>query len=121
MAMMKKILKKYFLIALLACLPGLIQAQKVLIRGVVTAYEDKQPLPGAYLLLQNSDGRVVANTVTDYEGNYSLLSVLKPGDVLVVSYSGFKKQTIPVDNREIINIEMREEVLELESATVLEH
>ena len=61
---MKNILNKCLLIALLACLPGLIQAQRVLIRGVVTAYEDKQPLPGAYLLLQNSDGRVVANTIT---------------------------------------------------------
>ena len=116
---MKNILNKCLLIALLACLPGLIQAQRVLIRGVVTAYEDKQPLPGAYLLLQNSDGRVVANTITDYEGNYSLLSVIKPGDVLVVSYSGFKKQTIPVENREIINVEMREEILELETATVV--
>jgi TonB-dependent SusC/RagA subfamily outer membrane receptor len=118
-ARMKNILNKCLLIALLACLPGLIQAQRVLIRGVVTAYEDKQPLPGAYLLLQNSDGRVVANTITDYEGNYSLLSVIKPGDVLVVSYSGFKKQTIPVENREIINVEMREEILELETATVV--
>ena len=71
---------------LLCCISGIAMAQdKVMVRGTVTAAEDGFGLPGAYVQVQAKDGRTVAATVTDMDGNYSLMSDGKAGDVLIVS------------------------------------
>ena len=117
---MKRVFKVNLLTLLLCCISGIVMAQdKVMVRGTVTAAEDGFGLPGAYVQVQAKDGRTVAATVTDMDGNYSLMSDGKAGDVLIVSYSGYKKQTIEIANKTQIDVVLREDVQELQTATIV--
>ncbi|MBR3897638.1 MAG: TonB-dependent receptor [Bacteroidaceae bacterium] len=117
---MKRVFKVNLLTLLLCCISGIAMAQdKVMVRGTVTAAEDGFGLPGAYVQVQAKDGRTVAATVTDMDGNYSLMSDGKAGDVLIVSYSGYKKQTIEIANKTQIDVVLREDVQELQTATIV--
>lgn len=116
---MKRVFSKCLLLLLLSCLSGVVMAQdKIMVRGVVTAAEDGFGLPGAYVQVQNKDGRVVGATVTDLDGNYALMSDGKKGNVLIISYSGYKKQTLEIGAKTQINVALREDVVELVGATV---
>lgn len=117
---MKRVFSKCLMLLLLSCLPSVIMAQdKIMVRGVVTAAEDGFGLPGAYVQVQNKDGRVVGATVTDMDGNYALMSDGKKGNVLIVSYSGYKKQTLEIGAKTQMNVALREDVVELAGATVV--
>lgn len=117
--MMKLVFNKYLMLIILSCLPGLMLAQKVMIRGVVSSDGDNLPLPAAHVILQNADERVIASTITDFDGNYSLMSDGKEKNKLVVSFSGFKKETVVVGKKTIINVVLKEDVIELEGAVIV--
>ncbi len=117
---MKRVFSKCLLLVLLSCFSSLAMAQnEVMVRGTITAAEDGFGLPGAYVQVQNRDGRTVAATVTDLDGNYSLMSDGKKGNVIIVSYSGYKKQTIEIGSKSQINVSLREDVVELAGATIV--
>ncbi|SHF85170.1 TonB-linked outer membrane protein, SusC/RagA family [Bacteroides luti] len=117
---MKRVFYIYLLLIFLSCLPGLTFAQsKVMIRGVVTSTSDKSTLPGANIQLINKDGRVVSYAVTDMDGNYSLMSDMKNGDKLVVTYAGFQKQTLTVNNRTKVDIALVQTDVMIEGAVVV--
>lgn len=117
---MRKYLYQFIFLLMLSCIPLLLPAQatKVMIRGVVTAAIDKQPLPGAHVLLINKDGRVIGNAIADMDGNYSMRVESRAGDNLVVTYTGMKKKTVPVNGKMTINIVMEDEMIMLEGATI---
>ena len=116
---MKKVFSQCLLLIFLSCLPGLLIAQdKVMVRGVVTAAEDGFGLIGAHVQVQNKDGRVVAATVTDLDGNYSLMSDGRKDNQMIISYSGYRKQTIAVGTKTVINVAMMEDVVELAGAVI---
>lgn len=117
---MRNYLYKLILLIGLCSTPGLLmsQATRVLIRGVVTAAIDKLPLPGANVMLMNKDGRVMANAVTDMDGNYSMRVETYAGDKLVVSYVGMKKANILLKGRTTVNVVMEDESTMLEGATI---
>lgn len=118
---MKNILNRYILWICLCCIPGLLAAQggKVMIRGVVTAASDKLGLPAANVLLMNKDNRVINYATTDLDGNFSILAEPKDGDRLVVSYTGYKKQELPLKGKMTFKIELQEESIILEGAVVI--
>lgn len=118
---MKDCLYKFVIILCLCCAtPGLLSAQatKVMIRGVITAEFDKEPLPGANVLLVNKDNRVTGHATTDMDGNYSMLVEVRAGDKLSVSYTGMKTNSTPVKGNTTINIALEEDAVMLEGAVI---
>jgi TonB-linked SusC/RagA family outer membrane protein len=87
-------------------------AQQTL-KGSVKSAADKQPLPGVSIAVKGT----TAGTVSDYEGNFSLN--VKPNDVLVVSYLGFKTQELTAGDRTLIEITMPEDVALLDEIVVV--
>ena len=64
-------------------------AQGIEVKGTVLSSEDNMPLPGASVLVQGT----TTTASTDLDGNFTLANVT-PGANLMVTYVGFKAQTI---------------------------
>lgn len=69
--------------------------------GKVTDAVDGSPLIGVNIIVEGTQKGVIS----DMEGNYSI-HVNSSKDVLVVSYIGYKKREVPVEDLGIINIKM---------------
>jgi len=88
------------------------QQGNIIVRGIV-ADEQGQPLPGVTITIYGSTRGVI----TDIDGNYSIEA--KPVDQLVYSFVGLERQVIKIDNRRVINVELKEKVDELDEVTVV--
>lgn len=60
------------------------------IKGIVTAAEDKMPIPGVNILILNT----TRGTSTDFDGNFAI--EVKKDEILQISYLGYKTQTVVV-------------------------
>ncbi|MBR6034893.1 MAG: TonB-dependent receptor [Paludibacteraceae bacterium] len=65
-------------------------AQTLTISGVVTAQDEPDPVIGANVMVKGT----TVGTITDFDGNFELQA--KTGDVLVVSFMGYKSQEVKV-------------------------
>ncbi|MGY6741410.1 MAG: SusC/RagA family TonB-linked outer membrane protein [Cecembia sp.] len=74
---------------------------QTLVNGKVISQEDEQPLPGVTVLVQNTN----VGTVTDIDGNYSI-NVPQGRNSLTFSFIGYRRQTIPINNRTTLNVTM---------------
>jgi TonB-linked SusC/RagA family outer membrane protein len=86
--------------------------QKHEVHGVVTA-EDGVPLPGVNVFIKGT----TQGTITNMDGKYSL-EVPGGTTVLVFSFVGYEQQEIPVGDRQVINVTMKESVQKLEKVVV---
>ena len=90
----------------------LLNAQNTTVSGRVTS-DDGEGLPGVTILVQGTSN----GTSTDIGGNYSIAA---PSDaVLVVSYIGFKTQTITVGERTQIDLNLAVGISELDEVVVI--
>lgn len=80
---------------------------KFTVKGVVIDASTGQILQGAYIKIKNKNGF----QVTDLNGAYSLTA--DPNDVLVFSFIGMREQSVPVNNRSLINISMELDMIKL--------
>ena len=71
------------------------------VTGTVTDAVDGMPLIGVNVMLKGS----TAGVITDIDGNYTI-KVNSRKDVLVLSYIGYKKREVPVEDLGVINIKM---------------
>ena len=67
-------------------------AQSFTVKGVVGAQDEPDPVIGANVVVKGT----TTGTVTDFDGNFELQA--KAGDVLVVSFLGYKPQEVKVTN-----------------------
>jgi len=81
-------------------------AQEKTVTGVVTAKDYGDPVPGASVMIEGTKFGVE----TDMEGRYSLKA--KPGDRLVVKFTGFKDAKVTVGSSNTLNISIVEEAAE---------
>lgn len=106
--------KMKVIVILLGCLFTLqLQAQQVMVKGVITSAEDKQPLIGATVKVKGTGNGVV----TDLEGRYAL-GVTPADKSLTVEYIGMKTAEVRVSNRTVINVVLQPEALNLEEVVV---
>jgi TonB-linked SusC/RagA family outer membrane protein len=87
-------------------------AQQTL-KGTIKSAVDKQPLPAVSIAVKGS----IVGTVSDLDGNFTLN--IRPKDVLVVSYLGFKTQEFTVGGQTLIEIVMEEDVAFLDEVVVV--
>lgn len=90
-----------------------VQAQERTISGVITSSEDGEALPGVTILVKGTTN----GTITDIDGNYQISA--SDGDILVVSFVGFKSQEIEVGAQSAINVSMDLDVTALEEVVVI--
>jgi len=93
------------------------QIEKVIdeeVSGVVTAAGSEETLPGVNVVLKGTTQGVTTNL----DGEYSI-TVPSLQDTLVYSFIGYKTQTIPINGRATINVEMEEKVIAGEEMVVI--
>lgn len=104
-------IKSKILIILALFATTLLSAQNVL-TGTVTG-TDGQPIPGANVVLQDSN----QGTTTDFDGNFSINA--SSGDVVVVSYIGFATQTIQITNQTTLGVVLEASASELDEVVIV--
>lgn len=82
------------------------------VKGKVTSATDGSPIIGASVVLK-SDPTV--GTVTDVNGDFSIQAA--PGDVLEVSYLGYKTQDVTAGTG-VLNVQLQEDALAVEDVVV---
>ncbi len=85
-------------------------AQEKTVTGTIT--DGKLPLSGANVVIKGSAKGVSA----DLDGKYSIKA--KPGDVLVVSFSGYEKKSVTVGSANSYNVTLRESSKVLEDVVI---
>lgn len=93
---------------LMACL--VMQAQNLQVSGTVVSKSDGLPVIGATVLEKGTTN----GTITDFDGKFSL--TVKQGAEIVVSYVGFKSQTLKANS--VLNIVLEEDSEMLEEVVV---
>lgn len=81
------------------------------IQGTVT--DGNSPLPGVTIAVKS---KPLINAITDYNGHYTIAAA--PNDTLVVSFIGFKKTIVPVQNRTKIDIRLEYDTTILQEVKV---
>lgn len=99
-----------WLLCLLWAIPSFSQTLNV--SGIVTNYEDGEPLPGVNVIIKNS----LSGTVTDQDGRYSLTAA--ENDILVFSFIGYQVLEVPVNGRSTINVSIEQDLRALEEVVV---
>ncbi|GAA0873529.1 TonB-dependent receptor [Gangjinia marincola] len=97
---------------LLAFVVQLTFAQEKTISGLVTD-DTGLPLPGVNVLVKDTN----IGTQTDFDGNYSIIA--NPGQILVFSYQGFKKQELAIGQSNTLNVSLETDIAELEEVVIL--
>jgi len=89
----------------------------VIIKGRVTDKLTGEALGFVNIIEIDKNGRNISGTLTDINGNY-VLKVKDIKNVISVSYIGYLKQTIEVNNRSIIDISLDSESKNIEEIRV---
>ena len=97
---------RWAMAAVLAVMPGLLQAQKAgdVISGVIEDAEG--PMMMVNVTERDAADRIVAHDITDMEGNFSF-RLVNPNDHLQVTYVGYETVDIPI-NKTYFEITMKE-------------
>jgi len=103
---------RIFLFSVILLFPLAMFAQQT-VKGKVTEASSGSGLPGVDIIIKGT----TVGTSTDFDGNY-ILDNVKTGDILVVSYLGFKSQELTV-NSTTINIKLVEDTESLDEVVVI--
>ena len=126
MKQQKKIESNYrsltLLLFSLLCFFNALHAQEIEIKGSVID-EVGIPIPGVTILLigttdQSKTGNNFKGTTTDFDGNYSI-KIDNRNNSLVFSYTGFKKQIIPIGLKNSINVTLVTDISQLDEVVVV--
>jgi TonB-linked SusC/RagA family outer membrane protein len=107
-------MKSQFLIFLviLALVGNSLYGQETTITGTVTQASDGSTLPGVTVRVEGT----TLGTITDMNGRYEVTAA--PNAVLIFSYIGMNTETIPVNNRNVVNVAMVTDVAVLQEIVV---
>lgn len=92
---------------------GIVAQQVHTVTGQVTDSAG-EPLPGVTIVVKGT----TKGTITDVDGNYSLLSVSGDG-ILVFSFVGMRSQEVPIGSKSTINVEMLEDAIGIEEVVAV--
>ena len=88
-------------------------AQALTVTGVVMAQDEPDPVIGANVMIKGSTN----GTITDFDGNFSIQA--KAGDVLQVSFMGYKTQEVKVANAGPLNITLVPDNVQLQEVVAI--
>ncbi|KAA6325671.1 TonB-dependent receptor SusC [termite gut metagenome] len=107
-------LRKLLLLALCicSCTLSLFAQRSITVTGILTD-ENGETMPGVSILVQGTTRGVT----TDLDGSFKI--DVKTDDVLVVSFLGYETQTIKIEGRQKINIQLKPKANELDEVTIV--
>jgi len=105
-------MKKSNFLILLTLLATMGLSAQTALNGTVSG-ADGQPIPGANVLVQNTN----SGTTTDFDGKFSI--AVSSGDVVVVSYLGFATQSITITNQTALDVVLQASSSELDEVVVV--
>ena len=108
-----KNMKKIVLLIMLGLIVSFSAFSQQTLKGTIRSKADKQPLPGVSVAIKGT----LTGGITDLDGNFSIH--VKPGDILVASFIGYKTQEIPVGDRTKMDILLEEDVALLDEVVVV--
>ena len=106
-------MKRILTITSMVMLALSIWAQGVTVTGVVMAQDEPDPVIGANVMVKGSTN----GTITDFDGNFSISA--KAGDVLQVSFMGYKSQEIKVTNAGPLRITLVPDNVQLQEVVAI--
>ena len=106
-------MKRILTISVMVMLSLAIWAQGMTVTGVVMAQDEPDPVIGANVMVKGSTN----GTITDFDGNFSLSA--KAGDVLQVSFMGYKSQEIKVTNAGPIRVTLVPDNVQLQEVVAI--
>lgn len=107
-------LRKLLLLLVMVVNATFLFAQTHKITGIVYDADSRLGIPGVTIVEKNTQN----GTITDIDGKYSL-SVSSASSTLVVSFIGYQKQEITINNRSVIDINLAVEVTDLSEIVVI--
>ncbi len=108
-----KAIKRFLIVFFLAGLVNSANAQSNQINGSIKDAITNEPLPGAYILIKNSDN----GTVSDMDGKFVVEA--SSNDTLVFSFIGYVELEIVVGNQTSINVSLKEDLKQLDEIIVI--
>jgi len=92
---------------------NLIAQEGFTITGTVLSQTDNSPIPGVSIVIKGSS----TGTSTDFDGIFNLN--VKEGDILEVSFMGFKTKVVPIVNQRTVTILLEEDTSQLDEVVVI--
>ena len=92
---------------------GFAQEQSQFVSGNVKSADDGMGIPGAPVAIEGTK----KGTSTDFDGNFRLEA--KAGDVITISFLGFKTQRLTVGTQKTINVTLQTEAADLKEVVVI--
>jgi TonB-linked SusC/RagA family outer membrane protein len=92
---------------------GFAQEQSQFVSGNVKSADDGMGIPGATVAIEGTK----KGTSTDFDGNFRLEA--KTGDVIAISFMGFKTQRVTVGTQKTINVTLQTEAADLKEVVVI--
>ena len=90
-----------------------LQAQALTVTGVVMAQDEPDPVIGANVMVKGTS----TGTITDFDGNFTLQA--KMGDVLQVSFMGYKSQEVTVKSTSPIRVTLVPDNVQLQEVVAI--
>jgi TonB-linked SusC/RagA family outer membrane protein len=92
----------------------MLNAQTRIVTGVVTSYEDGQPLPGTNIIVKGT----TSGSVTDANGKYSI-DLSSPDVILIFTSIGYIPQEVSVGTRSAVDVTLVADVTQLGEIVVV--
>ena len=108
-----KNMKKVVLLIMLGLMVSFSVFAQQALKGTIRSKADKQPLPGVSVAIKGT----LTGGISDLDGNFSIN--VKSGDILVVSFIGYKTREIPVGSQTRMDILLEEDVALLDEVVVI--
>lgn len=105
--------KRIYLLSLMAFMAMGIYAQTLTVTGVVMAQDEPDPVIGANVMVKGTTN----GTITDFDGNFSLQA--KAGDVLQVSFMGYKTAEVKVSNAGPLRVTLVSDNVQLQEVVAI--
>ena len=105
--------KRIYLIAVMAMMTLSVMAQSLTVTGVVMAQDEPDPVIGANVMVKGT----TLGTITDFDGNFTIQA--KAGDVLQVSFMGYKPFEVKVSNAGPIRVTLVPDNVQLQEVVAI--
>jgi len=112
----KPTILQFYLVLLLSVFTmqsGFAQEQSRSVSGNVKSADDGMSVPGASITIEGTR----TGTSTDFDGNFKLDA--KSGDVILISFMGFKTERVVVGAQKVINVTLQTEAASLKEVVVI--
>ena len=106
-------MRKFYLLSLTMLMTLGMWAQSLTVTGVVTAQDEPDPVIGANVMVKGTTN----GTITDFDGNFTIQ--VSAGDVLQVSFMGYKPYEVKVTNAGPINIVLVPDNVQLQEVVAI--